>query len=159
MIYSKISTSDSGGKEFKDLIKRLDQYKSAYVSVGVHEDAGHYESGVSVAEVALFNEFGTRSIPERSFLRSAVDENVARINGWREEAIMNILNKGWTVEKALDMIGTRVKFLIQNKIKSNVPPPNAESTLAQKKKEGVASNTLMWSQLMLRSVTYKVVIK
>lgn len=159
MIISKVSTSDSGSAEFKKLIETLGRYKNSYVTIGIHEDAGEYPGEASVAEVALWNEFGTRFTPERSFLRSALDDNNAKINSWREEAIENILDKGWTVEKALEMMGLRIQLLIQNKIKSDVPPPNAPSTVAMKKKDGVAPRTLIWSGLMLRSVTYKVILK
>lgn len=144
------------------LMEILRHTKDAHVTIGVHEDAGSYGTGKdapSVVEVALWNEFGTRDIPERSFMRSTFDENVAKINQWREEAVKHMVMDGWSVEKALEMIGLRIQTLVQNKIKSNVPPPNAPSTAAAKTKEGVAARTLIESGLLLRSVTYKVYSK
>lgn len=154
--------------ESKKLLAIIQQTKGAYVTVGVHEDAGKYPEGPSVVEVALWNEFGTRTAPERSFFRSALDENEGKINEWREEAISNMLTKGWTVKQALEMMGFRLQTLIQNKIKSNVPPPNAPSTIIAKTRSGVLpksglaggregqTSTLIDSGLMLRSITYKV---
>jgi hypothetical protein len=160
LIYSSIKTSVTGDKQFKELLEKLRKYKTASVTIGIHEDAGQYTDGsTSVAEVALWNEFGTRNIPERSFLRSAIDDNASKINAWREEAIENIMEKGWTVQKALEMVGLRIQILIQNKIKSNVPPPNAPSTAKAKLKEGQAPSTLIATGLMVRSVTYKVNLK
>lgn len=160
MIKMTTKTTEKGGEGFKRLQQMLHKYKAAYVTVGVHEDAGVYpDEGVSVVEVALWNEFGTRDIPERSFFRSAIDENDAKINAWREEAITNIIEKGWTIEKALEMMGLRLQLLIQNKIKSNVPPPNSEATLAAKKAAGVPANTLINSGLMLRSIAFRIVLK
>ncbi len=112
----------------------LKKYKEAYVSIGIHEDAGVYpgQNPPSVVEVALWNEFGTETSPSRSFIRSTMDEKESLINKWREEMIDNILFKEWTVEKALTAMGFRIQILVQNKIKSNVPPPLKESTAREK---------------------------
>lgn len=159
MIVAKVSIKDSGKFWFKKLAKRLEGFDKAYVTVGVHEDAGSYPGGSpTVAEVALWNEFGTRYIPERSFLRSTIDENSALIDRWREEAISKIIAGKWSVEKALEALGFRVQVLVQNKIRSNVPPPNAPATVAQKAKYGVPPQTLINTGLMLRSVAYRVVL-
>ena len=153
-----VKITDKNPDVIRELVKRCKGASEAYVTVGVHEDAGEYEGdgAPSVVEVALWNEFGTHSIPSRPFLRTAIDENVAKINAWRVEAARKIVFGGWTVEKGLEMIGFRVQQLIQNKIRSDVPPPNAPSTAADKVRRGVAPNTLMDSTLLLRSVTYKV---
>lgn len=129
----------------------------AYVAIGVHEDAGTYgDGGPDVVEVALWNEFGTTNMPERSFIRSAIDDGMEQINQWREEFLTKMLTDGWTERKALEAMGFRIQTLIQNKIKSNVPPPLAESTVQAKMKDGVAPKTLIDTGLLLRSITYKV---
>lgn len=156
MIKSKITTKVKGEEKAKRLMDILKKHPKAYVSIGIHEGAGEYPDGQSVMEVALWNEFGTETIPERSFIRSAIDQNEGKINSWRDEVITNIVEKGWTVEKALETMGFRIQLLIQNKIKSNVPPPLAESTAAAKSRRGRPTVTLIDSGLMLRSVTYKV---
>lgn len=142
----------------KDFFKKLDQIKKSYVTIGIYEDAGSYENGETVIKVALGNEFGTDTIPERSFFRSAIDDNLDKINKWREEMIVNIFENNWPVEKALRAIGLRIQVLVQNKIKSNIPPDNSPATKAHKLKEGVGQKTLIETGLMLRSVTFKVVI-
>lgn len=157
----KTQTTDKGGAEFKKLIEKLGKAKDSYVTIGLHEDAGNYsgKNAPSVVEVGLWNEFGTETSPERSWLRSAIDEHEKDINDWKDEAIANILHEDWTLEKALEMMGFRIQQLVQNKIKSNVPPPLADSTVEMKKKAGVAPETLIDTGLMLRSVTYKVYLK
>lgn len=157
LIRSKITTVVKKD-EVKKLLKELKGFANSYVTIGLHEGAGNYPSAgaPSVVEVGLWNEFGTAHSPERSWLRSAIDESETLINKWRDEAIANIIFKRWPVAKALEMMGLRIQILIQNKIKSNVPPANAPSTLAAKKDHGVAPNTLIDSGLMLRSVTYEV---
>ena len=156
MIKSKVKTSDSNPQQIKNFQKKIKGKEKAYVTIGVHPDAGTYGDGTSVVEVALWNEYGTSTIPERSFIRSAIDQNTKLIEAWRLEMIENILTKDWSVKQALEAIGFRVQTLIQNKIKSNVPPPNAPSTLAQKRRDGTGSNTLINTGLLLRSIGYKV---
>lgn len=157
MIRSKITTTVKKD-ELTRILKEIKGFAKSYVTIGLHEGAGNYPGAgaPSVVEVGLWNEFGTATSPERSWLRSVIDESEAILNKWRDEAISNIVLKGWSVEKALEMMGLRIQILIQNKIKSNIPPVNAPSTLAAKKAHGVAPNTLIDSGLMLRSVTYEV---
>lgn len=174
MIKSKATTTETKKLPI-DLEKTMKEIQQGYVLVGVHEDAGQYTNedgtrGPMVAEVAMWNEFGTRTSPERSFMRSATDENMPRINAWREELLSDIFTGKKTVSKALAALGFRIQTLIQNKIKSNVPPPNAPSTVAHKQgagtlpkggsaKEMIAGSktgTLIDSGLMLRSITFKV---
>lgn len=177
MIVAKVTVEDKGSLWLKKFAKRLEGFEKAYVTIGVHDDTGTYEgSDVTVAEVAMFNEFGTTgrgpghentagpafangAVPERSFIRSTIDENEALINSWRTEMIEKVIAGDWDVEKALDAIGFRIKTLIQNKIESNVPPPNAPSTLDQKRRDGVPPNTLMNTKLLWRSINYKVVVR
>lgn len=159
MIALKLTIEDIKDPSFEKIIQEVRKLNLSYVSVGFHNTAGQYPDGTNIVQVAAWNEFGTEHSPERSFIRSAIDDNAAKLDKWRYEAIQNILENGWTAEKALEMIGFRLQILIQNKIKSNVPPPNAPSTIAQKAADGVAPNTLQWTGLMLRSVTYRVVMK
>lgn len=156
LIKSSISTKVKGQDRVDKLLDTLKKYRNAYVTIGIHEDAGTYgESGTSVIEVALWNEFGTEKIPARSFIRSALDEHEQKINEWREEVVTNILTKGWSIEKALDTIGLRIQLLIQNQIKSNVPPSLAKSTADAKSAKGRPPVTLIDTGLLLRSITYK----
>lgn len=158
MISAKTKTTVKGQEGFDRLRRVLTQYKNAYVTIGVHEGAGEYQSGISVVQVALFNEYGTERSPARSFIASTIDDKEAEINEIRDKAIDAILEGKMDIDKALQMIGFRIQTLIQNKIKSNVPPPNAPSTLKQKAKDGVGSATLIHTGLLLRSITYKVTL-
>lgn len=157
MIKSRIKTTVKSSKiNAKKFIDESKRHIGAYVSIGVHEGAGAYPDGTLIAEVALFNEFGTETAPERSFIRSTLEEHKADLNRWRQEFLQKMLLEGWTTEKALNAMGFRIAELVRNKIKSNVPPPNAPSTLRAKQRHGVAPNTLIDTGLLLRSVTYQV---
>lgn len=149
----RITDIDRG---MKRLLENIVAMRNAYTTVGVHDQAGSYEDGIAVALVAYFNEFGTENAPERSFLRSTMDENRERIFGWIKEGQARIFAGKSTPEKELRALGFKVSELVKNKIKSNVPPPNAPSTLARKEALGQGTKTLMASKLLLRSIGYEV---
>lgn len=164
-IKPQVKVYDPKGREFKELLKRMKGVGRSYVTIGVHSDAGRYTEGKSppsVAEVALWNEYGVPAsprrpaIPERSYLRSAIDQNASLINKWREELMRDIIDGKRTAEDALRAMGFRIQVLVQNKIKSNVPPPNAKRTVERKRKKGLAPNTLIETGLLLRSIGFKV---
>lgn len=169
MIYAKGHTSVKGGAEYAALLKKIGQLAKSYVTIGLHEDAGSYPGGQTVVEVGMWNEFGTETSPERSWMRSTIDENEGLLNQWREEMFYNIVDKGWPVQKSLEAIGMRIVVLLQNKIKSNVPPAygtgksgadavEIAKRQASKEARDGHSETLRDTELMLRSITYKVVI-
>jgi hypothetical protein len=161
LIKIKTETTSKGDELVKRLIKIIKHAPNAHVRIGFFEGAGSYQGkdAPDVIEVALWNEYGTSRSPARSFIGSAIDENEASIAQWREEIIEGIVLKGWTIEKGMEYMGFHIKTLIENKIKSNVPPPNAPSTIAMKAADGVSPNTLIHTGLMLRSVTYQVFLK
>lgn len=81
-------------------------------------------------------------VPERSFMRSTVD---AKKNGeWRiaaEELRKEMIEGRMTTDRALGLMGLRIKKDIQEKIRSQVPPPNAPSTIAAKGSDHPLINT------------------
>lgn len=165
MISAKVTTKFTPSSAYEEFKKNFGK-GGAYVTVGVHEGAGSYPNGVSVAEVALWNEFGTEKIPERSFLRSALYENLSKIEAMRTKVVQNMIEKGWTTERALSVLGLFAQNLVQNKIKSNVPPvygtgkgnsPDKVKELQEAKKNRVGHyRTLRETDLLLRSITFQV---
>ncbi len=157
MIRAKVTIERKNQKAVEKFAKSMKTgFGKSYVTVGVHEDAGSYPDGTPVAEVAIYNEFGTENAPERSFMRSTMKETQQRRKEWTRQALQKVIQGKIGETKALEMIGMRMQVAVQNKIKSNVPPPNAPSTRASKDRRGVAQRTLIDSGLMLRSITYKV---
>jgi len=170
MIRAKVTVTDKNPFKLRYLIARLRKDARSFVTIGVHEDAGEYTEGgspPSVFEVAMWQEFGTENIPERAFLRTAIDGNVSLINEWRIEALENVIYRGWTMEKALNMMGFRLQELVRNQIKSDMPPPygtgNSGASVEEiarrqdaKQRKWGRSDTLIASGLMMRSVTYRV---
>ena len=121
---------------------------------GVKGEAQHRgtEEAMTVAQVAAFNEFGTKTIPERSFMRATIDENRRTLTSLTRSLLFRIGMGEMTTERALNIIGLTITKLMKKKIVDLRKPPNADSTIKRKN----SSNPLIDSSQMLNSVTDKV---
>lgn len=137
------------GPGLEAVLRRL---KRQSVTVGVHRSAGaHKESGTTVAEIGAFNEFGTDTIPERSFLRSTMDEEKKKYINIMGKVARNAANGKEPVERGMGKLGRQAQQDVQAKIVAIRTPPNAESTKAQKKG---ADNPLIDTGQLLQSIRW-----
>jgi hypothetical protein len=146
-------------RKFRQEMKKLD---GSFVTAGIHEDAGSYPDGTSVAFVAAANEFGF-SGPARPFLATAVETNRKKLERLQQEELSKIMRGESTVEQSLDRLGFALKVFIEKRIQTSNSwaAPNAPSTAARKKKGGAArgATPLIMTTLMLRSVGWKTQMK
>lgn len=101
---------------------------------------------------AIYNEFGTTRIPERPFMRITMRTNRAKYQRFLATNARWILNESVTINSALRRLGMIAVGDIQDMISSNVPPPNAPSTVRRKG----SSTTLIDTGNMRQAVTYEV---
>lgn len=121
----------------------------AAVFVGLPAESADAETIIAAAS----NEFGTERIPERSFLRSTVDENAGAYMLDLAEAIVSVAEgKGSNLTTVLKKTGQRVSDDVKKKIVALDTPANAESTISQKGSD----NPLIDTGRLLQSITYKV---
>lgn len=116
----------------KSLLARMAKSKGLSLTVGIHDSEGGASEGpLTVAEVATIHEFGTGTIPARSFLGAWADEkdseNKALIKAIGEQVV-----KGLDAKTGLDRLGLKFVGSIQGRISQGIPPPNAPSTIAAK---------------------------
>lgn len=122
------------------------------MTVGIHSDAGAGPDGVTNAAKGAWNEFGTQDIPERSFLRSTINEQRKKyVDNMGKIAKSSIQGK-YTPEAGMGRLGRQAEQDIKAKIVAIKTPANAESTKAQKKG---ADNPLIDNGDMLNSVRWK----
>jgi hypothetical protein len=107
----------------------------------------------TIAEYATYNEFGTKDIPQRSFLRSTYDEQIGKWERQLENGIKGILNMDTNTSRVWDLLGVKAKGDVQNKLRSNIAPQNAPSTI---KAKGSGKTTLFNTGALLRAITYEV---
>lgn len=155
---SRPRTTDNR-KKYDQLMGNLDLLHQSHVSAGVHEDAGKYPNGPSVALVAAANHFGTATIPARPFIRFAVEDNIKKLNAIQDEEFSKLMSGTSTVEKSLDRIGFFLKTQIEKQIsKSRTWAwPNTPEVAKQKRKGGAlrGATPLINTGLLLRSIAFK----
>lgn len=151
-----MATEVKNGEAFAKFVEEMKKINGAYVAIGLYEESGEYKDGMSVVEVGLATEFGKDNVPEFGWMRQTIDENMGKINDTRDDCLGKIHEGTMTVAQSLNKLGFLIQVLLQNKIKSNMPPENSDSTQKRKIREGVAPRTLIETGLMLRSVTYRV---
>lgn len=123
---------------YKKMRKAL--FKQGAVAVGITAQIGAAVHGsdpgkaVSILEVAIWNEFGTRRIPERSFLRSWFDNNTnkARVGTWLKKFGKAVTEGKTTWDNVLEIVGLNIVGEIQQSIANRIPPPNVPYTIKKK---------------------------
>lgn len=113
------------------------------------------KGGLNMAEIAFQNEFGTKTIPARSFMRSSFDENLTTITSILNKEYDRIIEGTSTVKYSLDLIGNIVRDMIKKKIRAITLPPNAPSTIKMK---GSSKPLIDFGQ-MINAVQHKVILK
>lgn len=146
---------------YNQILEEIEQLQKSSLLVGIQEKAktvaqtknGRSQKvGLSVAEYAAKNEFGDGKIPERSFMRTAFDENIALIERATADQYGKIIDGNITLTRGLNVIGQIIAGLIQTKIRAIIFPPNSPSTIAAK---GSSKPLIDFGQ-MIKSVTYAI---
>ncbi len=156
MAESKVEVKDTGWEKLKkNLLKAAE--KPAYTSVGVHEDAGSADNGMTLAKIAAIQEFGVHItvtdkmrgylasqglflkkdtmeivIPARSFLRGFVDEYKGVIEGLIEKLLDKLITGNTTVEGALKILGEFATGGVKARIVKGIDPELHPFTIEHK---------------------------
>lgn len=146
-----IKTTVSNTQQIKaDIKKAIQEFASdAFVTVGIHEEAGEHEGGISNAQLGAVLHFGNDRIPARRFLDIGVEAG----NQEYFDIISNVAKNGGTLEEALEAVGVVAVGKVQEFMIALRTPPNAESTIEMKG----SSNPLIDTSNLLQSMTSKVV--
>lgn len=143
--------TDYGLTEF---IENQRIYAKEFVKVGVQgNEAGIKNDGVTNIEKALQNEFGTSRIPSRPFIRETMDREKVLIDKLIATEYKKTTDGKTTVIRGLNSIGNYVQSLIVEGFTKYNWPPNAESTVREKK----SSQPLIDTGNLRQSITFKVV--
>jgi len=135
-VSGSVSSSDTDAG--KQLAEALAAMAGAEVWIGIRSTK---DPDSHIVRYAAANEFGSveRGIPERSFMRSTVDEQAPKYARMAKRA-MSAQTRGDFVRQ-LDLLGVVAVGDVQQKITSNLPPPNAPATIARKKSSGTLRDT------------------
>lgn len=125
------------------------------VKVGLPKGAGTYPDGTPVISVGAWNEFGTSTIPARSFLRSGIRMGNRRLRKVMAFAAAQAVAGKITPEQATRDVGQVAEDLVKARIISVSTPPNAPSTIAAKLKKGGTARPLQDTGQLRGSIRYE----
>jgi hypothetical protein len=150
-----VSDTDRG----YDALRRALGAPDVEVLVGVREEAGAEVvdgSDLTIAGLATIHEFGAEtpfaSIPERSFLRSTLDENRDRYLDEVARGVGDTIDGKTTGARVLERVGARAAGDVKRKIIDLSDPENAPSTIEQKG----SSNPLVDTGRLAQSIDHEV---
>ena len=155
-----MTVKTTGGRRLKQHLLGLDRAArggGSSVKVGFFSTARYPQDwgGQSVAEVAYFNEYGTKDIPERPFFRQAIRIARSQLRKLAAQE-MKRANGSARPDRAADRLlpraGERFKNIIQRRIVDLRTPPNAPATVARKG----SSNPLVDEGVMRTAVAWEI---
>jgi hypothetical protein len=159
----KITDKDKGWNRLQDLAKRLAS-EDVHVRVGVLDDgrAGSEDhGGITTGQLAVAMEFGTATIPARSWVGLTFDRARTEVQADMRTLLGHIVDGKITVDKALNVLGAKYSATVKNTVTQGeqIPPPNAPSTIARKlakTREGASNavRTLIDTGRMIGAVTW-----
>ncbi len=117
-------------KAWDEMVKRVTQLSKLEVTTGVF--TGSFASDQATnAEIAFFNEFGTRHIPSRPFMRTAFDNNVERYARQAVGALRKIYD-GKHAFQVLFPMGNRARSDMVKSLTEGSWTPNKRATVEAK---------------------------
>ena len=142
-LVAKIGILEKDGTRKKQEFKRIGKQNIKVTS-----------KSITLAEVAMFNEFGMGKTPERSFIRSTFDQNIDR---WMND-FDNLLYAAMMNDRSFESVLHSIADTIMSDIKKTIvristTEENAKSTQAAK---GFDS-PLIATRELIRSINYEVI--
>lgn len=125
----RITDTDPG---FHALLSSLSTLRRSKIEVGVLPSAGRNSEGVDLVDVAVWNEFGTRHVPARPFMRIAADRNESIWNCYAEQCIDAALQNGADINHTFSVLGEQIKRDVQLVFGSGEITPNKPATIRRK---------------------------
>lgn len=116
----------------QELERRLARLAAIEVRVGVLQPTPTEDGESTVAVVAAAHEYGTRTIPQRSFIARTIDGEREAIGALQAQAVDKVLAGELGADAAAGAVGAKVASMIQDTIRSSVPPPLKPETVRRK---------------------------
>lgn len=150
----KLRDRDLGWNEVQAQLARLarEQLHVVVGVIGAPAAANHQGGKLTVGEIASFHEFGTRRLPQRSFIRAGIDEYKDAIQRRAVLVGQGITIGKFTAEQALSLLGEYTVGVLKQRIANGILPANAPSTIARKG----SSKPLIDTGQLRNSITYRV---
>ena len=146
------------------ILKEIEYLTKHQVEIGIlaiDKSLTGEDGKTTILEYAIYNEYGTPSMPARPFMRNAEDNNKAVISKTIKDNTSTVIRGEKKGKEALMVIGETIRGLIIQSIATaeTWAVPNAVSTLRIKTKNGQANNTkpLIDNRFLIKSIRYQIV--
>lgn len=148
MIRAKVTHRHRG--DLRGHVLKIEKALAGPKKVKVGLPAGKADK--DLVSIAVWNHFGTsRGIPPRPFITVAMFKSRGEIRANLRRVAYSVTVNGKPLTPELQKLGAFGAGKIQDQIASNMPPPNAPSTIRQKG----SSTTLIDSGRMRQSITWE----
>ena len=119
---------------FKAIVRNLKKLDGKEVVAGVLRTAGKSaDRKTNLVDIAVWNEYGTRRIPSRPFLRTAADKNQKDWAKLAQQVGGRVIDGTMSAEQGLELIGNKMVGDIQQVIGNrSLLAPNAPATVRRK---------------------------
>lgn len=137
---SKTIDQDVGADKFLATLKSLESGPG--IETGILEGAGIHKSDdpndkpVTVAQIAFWQEYGTKRIPKRPWMRYSVLVSELPMKILVNKIFDGILLGKLTIDQGLSLMGEKAVSIQKEVITKWDSPPNAPSTIAAKARKG-----------------------
>lgn len=142
------ATITDNDDQMERILREIEDAEFDAIDIGILSDADEL-----LRIYASANEFGTRDgrIPERSFIRRAIDDNEGLIDEKAQAVWAQIIDGRIGMNQGLALMGEFIQRLITQTITAVKTPVNADSTIARKK----SSNPLIDTSRMRQSIRWQ----
>lgn len=144
-----------------DNILFLKENKGYQVDIGITKevnapkiDLDRNSKNIDLVQVALIHEFGTDTIPQRSFLREPFDRN----EGYSKlhlSLLSRVAQGKLSVSSLLKILGTSVVKSLKKNIKDVILPLNESETIKRKENKTESDIPLVATGQLIDSITFR----
>ena len=154
-----VTVKIEGGDKYKKFLAKMSEIAGG-VKAGILNNATTTD-GKSIAEYAVYNEFGTSRIPARPFMRTVAKSEPKKWVGTMVGHIRGRATDPAIWKQALGKAGEQMVKDIQNSIQNGSWTPNAPATVKAKARKGKVEpdHPLMDTGEMFAAVKFEVVDK
>ena len=151
----------TGGERLRAMLARVAEIHGMSVTAGIQAAEGaKAKEGPSdgtpptLLDVATWNEFGTRRIPARSFLRATIDRRRSELTTLGRRLAKMVAVDRMTPDIMANRLGNELRASVQQQITDTTDPPNAPYTIERKG----SSHPLIDTGQLRQSIRYRATI-
>lgn len=106
------------------------------ITLGVHSDSAEHThgtgEGTTIGDIATWMEFGTQTVPQRSWCRGWFDERQDFIRATLQTQVQQVMTGKRPIEQAAERIALAFEGDCKARIVRHIPPPLAPATVKAK---------------------------